>query len=188
MVSMFTQVITLKASTDAAHSCVLNTNCFSFPSVLSFAVGIHSWSLLLLKATFTLCVGLVALHIYLVLTANKQQRAWKLMGIHKIHWKPTWLTIPEISSVSLMTLQHCTVLQSLHNPESINAACTCTWNTECTVLALWGPLHWFKIEKGFWVGRVEHCLSTSYSFLLSMFLHLLFLAAANNYKVTVSHL
>ena len=48
--------------------------CFICFSVVSYAVGIHSWSLLLLKVTFSSCVGLVALHLYLALTTNKQQR------------------------------------------------------------------------------------------------------------------
>ncbi|PFX25793.1 transmembrane protein 147-like [Stylophora pistillata] len=42
--------------------------------VLSHVLGIQSWSLLLLKTTFTSCIGIVALQLYLTLTAGKQIR------------------------------------------------------------------------------------------------------------------
>jgi len=42
--------------------------------VLSHVFGIQSWSLLLLKTTFTSCIGLVALQLYLTLTTGKQTR------------------------------------------------------------------------------------------------------------------
>ena len=59
------------------HYCYFSgssVNLILFCRVLSHVFGIHSWSLLLLKATFTSCIGIVALQLYLTLTNGKQNR------------------------------------------------------------------------------------------------------------------